>query len=260
MWVDSHCHLFASTEAPELLLRRAAAAEVDWLMCPGIDLETSLQAHMLAAAHSDRVIWAAGLHPHDATRWAEEGARLTSLIAKADAIGECGLDYYRDLSPRSVQRDVFREQLRLAIELEKPIIVHTRDSFRDVFEDVAAAGHGEKVVLHSWTGGPKWTKRFSELGVTFSFAGMVTYPTADTVRRAVAAVAPDRCMVETDTPYLAPVPHRGKPNEPSFVVQIARRVADERGVSLDRVARETAANFHLLFPRARSASDDDVIA
>lgn len=239
MWVDSHCHLFASDDDPEELLDRATSAGIDWLMCPGIDLETSLQAHRLSISYRSRVLWAAGLHPHDATRWADEGARLTALIAEADAIGECGLDYYRDLSPRSVQRDVFREQLRLASELDKPIIVHCRDAFADVYEDVESAARGEKVILHSWTGGPRWTKRFAALGVTFSFAGMVTYPTADTVRRAVAVAPPERCMVETDTPYLPPQAHRDQPNEPSFVPFVGVQLAEVWGIELEEVARLT---------------------
>ena len=247
MWVDSHCHLFASADAPDALLVRARVAGVDWLMCPGIDLETSLQAHRIATAHPGRIRWAAGLHPHDATRWAEEGARLTALIARADAVGECGLDYYRDLSPRAVQREVFAEQLRLAIELDKPIIVHTRDSFRDVYEHLAAAGHGEKVVLHSWTGGPKWTKRFAELGVTFSFAGMVTYPTADTVRRAVAVTPPERCMVETDTPYLPPQQHRDLPNEPAYVPLVGEQLAKVWGMPVADVAAATRATAARVF-------------
>ena len=241
MWVDSHCHLFAAEEPPETLLARAAAAGVDWLMCPGIDLETSLEAHRISVSHRDRVLWAAGLHPHDATRWEDEGGRLTSLIIKADAIGECGLDYYRDLSPRPVQRAVFREQLRLAAELNKPIIVHCRDAFTDVYEDVAGAALGERVILHSWTGGPKWTKRFAELGVTFSFAGMVTYPTGDTVRRAVAVAPQERCMVETDTPYLPPQAHRTEANEPAYVPFVGEQLAEVWGCDIAEVARLTTA-------------------
>lgn len=249
MWVDSHCHLFASEDPATALLERAAAAGVDWLMCPGIDLETSLRAHSLSVTNRDRVLWAAGLHPHDAIRWADEGGRLTSLIATADAIGECGLDYYRDLSPRPVQREVFREQLRLAGDLKKPIIVHCRDAFTDVYEDVAGAGLGERVVLHSWTGGPKWTRRFDELGVTFSFAGMITYPTGDTVRRAAAVVPPERCMVETDTPYLPPQAHRREANEPAFVPLVGEQLAEVWGTAVDEVARLTAATATRVFGR-----------
>lgn len=249
MWVDSHCHLFASEDTPDDLLGRAADAGVDWLMCPGVDLETSLQAHRISAANHDRVLWAAGLHPHDAVRWVDEGGMLTSLIAMADAIGECGLDYYRDLSPRPVQREVFREQLRLAGDLGKPIIVHCRDAFADVYEDIASADHGERVILHSWTGGPKWTKRFNELGVTFSFAGMITYPTGDTVRRAVLVAPPERCMIETDTPYLAPQAHRQEANEPSFVPLVGEQLAEIWGISVEQVARLTSETASRVYGR-----------
>lgn len=239
MWVDSHCHLWASDEDDRVLLDRALTAGVDWLMCPGTDLESSLESRRISLADRNRVLWAAGLHPHDAIRWTDEGARITALIAEADAVGECGLDYYRDLSPRSVQREVFDEQMNLAVSLGKPIIVHCRDAFADVHEYVERAGLGEKVILHSWTGGPKWTKRFAALGVTFSFAGMVTYPTADTVRRAVAVAPPDRCMIETDTPYLPPQAHRTEPNEPGFVPFVGAQLAEVWGIELDEVARLT---------------------
>ncbi|MEA2002361.1 MAG: TatD family hydrolase [Actinomycetota bacterium] len=246
-WVDSHCHLFASEDDPTDLLDRALAAGVDWVMCPGIDLETSLEARRIAVDHPTRVMWAAGLHPHDAIRWSEQEGRLTALIAEADAIGECGLDYYRDLSPRSVQRNVFRRQLELAGGLDKPIIVHCRDAFADVYEDVEQAALGERVILHSWTGGPKWTKRFSTLDVTFSFAGMVTYPTADTVRRAVSVAPPERSMVETDTPYLPPQTHRQEPNEPAFVPITGAAVAEIWGLDIAEVARLTSATARRVF-------------
>jgi TatD DNase family protein len=246
-WVDSHCHLFGSDDSAETLLARAEQAGVDWVMCPGIDLETSLEARRIALAHSDRVIWAAGLHPHDASSWLDQQGRLVALIAEADAIGECGLDYYRDLSPRSVQRQVFRNHLELAAELAKPIIVHCRDAFTDVYEDLEEAALGERAVLHSWTGGPKWTKRFETLGVTFSFAGMVTYPTADTVRRAVAVAPPERCMVETDTPYLPPQAHREAANEPAFVPFTGAAVAEVWGMGLEEAAAVTSATARRVF-------------
>ena len=246
-WVDSHCHLFAADDSPEALLSRAHEAGVAWVMCPGIDLETSLQARRISLDHPDTVMWAAGLHPHDAVRWSDEEARLTALIVEADAIGECGLDYYRDLSPRPLQREVFRRHLQLAGELNKPIIVHCRDAFADVYDDVSAADLGDRVVLHSWTGGPKWTKRFDALGVTFSFAGMVTYPTAETVRLAVAAAPPHRSMVETDTPYLSPQAHLGSANEPAFVPITGAQVAEIWGVDLAETARLTSATAQRVF-------------
>lgn len=244
-WVDSHCHLFGSNEAPEALLERAT--QVDWVMCPGIDLETSLEARRIAVAHPQRVLWAAGLHPHNASSWTDQEGRLTALIAEADAIGECGLDYYRDLSPRPVQREVFRAHLQLAAQLDKPIVVHCRDAFTDVFQELENAALGERAILHSWTGGPKWTKRFETLGVTFSFAGMVTYPTGDTVRRAVAVAPPERCMVETDTPYLPPQAHRNEPNEPSFVELTGAAVAEVWGMGLSEAAAVTSATARRVF-------------
>ncbi len=230
-----------------MLLDRAHRAGVDWLMCPGIDLETSLEARRISLGNRETVLWAAGLHPHDATSWANQEARLTALIADADAIGECGLDYYRDLSPRPAQREVFRRQLQLAADLGKPIIVHCRDAFTHVYEDVEAAALGESVILHSWTGGPKWTKRFAELGVTFSYAGMVTYPTADTVRYAVAVTPPERTMVETDTPYLSPQVHRSEDNEPSFVPITGAAVAEIWGIDVAEAARLTSATARRVF-------------
>lgn len=246
-WVDSHCHLFAAEDDPDAVLDRAAAAGVAWLMCPGIDLETSLRSRLLARSNPQRVIWAAGLHPHDATAWGDQGARLAALMSEAGAIGECGLDYYRDLSPRPVQREVFQAQLELAGTLSRPIIIHCRDAFADIYEDLAAAQLGEKAILHSWTGGPKWTKRFRELGVTFSYAGMVTYPTADTLRRAVAVTPPERCMVETDTPYLPPQAYRDQANEPAFVSATGAMLAEIWGIGVDEVASLTAATAHRVF-------------
>lgn len=248
-WVDSHCHLFASEDNPSDLLERAQAAGVDWVMCPGIDLETSLEARRIAGNDPKRVLWAAGLHPHDATRWGDEEGRLSALIAEADAIGECGLDYYRDLSPRATQRAVFGHQLELAGALGKPIVIHCRDAFADVYEDLEQAALGERAILHSWSGGPKWTKRFAALGVTFSFAGMITYPTADTVRRAVAAAPPERCMVETDTPYLPPQSHRDMPNEPSFVPITGAALAQVWGIDLSEAASLTSATARRVFGR-----------
>jgi len=252
MWVDSHCHLWGSDDSPDALLERAAAAGVDWLMCPGTDLESSLESHRISIANRDRVLWAAGLHPHDAVRWEDEGSRLTTLIAKADAIGECGLDYYRDHSPRPVQRAVFQEQIRLAGELGLPIIVHCRDAFADVYEDLAAADLGEKAILHSWTGGPKWTKRFNALGVTFSFAGMVTYPTAETVRLAVKVAPRERCMIETDTPYLPPQAHRDEANEPAFVPYVGEQLAEVWEIEPEEVAQLTAATAARVYGRIDS--------
>ena len=130
-WVDSHCHVFM-LDNPLAAVDRAVDNGIEWMLVPGVDLETSLQARRIARSRPDRVLWAAGLHPHDAQRWDEERSRIAALASEAAAIGEIGLDYYRNLSPRDVQRTAFRDQVQLAGELNKPVIVHTRDSFSDI--------------------------------------------------------------------------------------------------------------------------------
>lgn len=246
-WVDSHCHLFMAEEPAKVLLERAAAAGVDWLLVPGIDLETSLQARALAEQYPDRVLWSTGLHPHDAVRWADEAGRISALAVDAAAIGEVGLDFYRNLSPREPQLEAFRAQLRLGVDLGKPVIVHCRDAFKEIHAELETADLGERAVLHCWTGGPKWTKRFAELGVTFSFAGPVTYETGDTVRRGAAVAPPERTMIETDTPYLTPPPNRRQPNEPANVVRVGEALAEVWGRDVGDVAEMTTATTTRVF-------------
>jgi TatD DNase family protein len=232
-----------------VLLERAAAAGVGWLVCPGTDADGSEEARRLAETHPGTVLWAAGLHPHDASRWPDERDRIADLAAEADAVGEVGLDFYRNLSPREPQLGAFRDQVDLAGRLDKPIVVHTRDSFAEVYEIIEEAAAGDRTVLHCWTGGPRWTRRFRELGVTFSFAGPITFPGGDTVRRAAAEVPPERTMVETDTPYLTPPPDRWAPNEPANVVAVGTALAEVWGVDADEVARLTAATAARVFRR-----------
>lgn len=245
-WVDTHCHLHMSERGPGELLDDAAAVGVDWLVCPGTDAASSRQALLIAEEFPDRVIAAAGLHPHDATRWSEERAEIEQLAATAGAIGECGLDYYRNLSPAEEQRQAFRDQLQLAVDLAKPIIVHCRDAFSDVYDDIDASGH-DRVVLHCWTGGPKWTKRFAGLGVTFSFAGPITFQGGDTVRLAAAAAPHERVMVETDTPFLTPPPDRSAANEPANVVRVGEALAQVWELPADEVAAMTSAEADRVF-------------
>jgi len=249
-WVDSHCHVFM-LEDPLGAVDRAIENGIDWMLVPGVDLETSLQARQIAANRPDRVLWAAGLHPHDAQLWNEERSRITALALEAAAIGEVGLDYYRNLSPQDAQRTAFRDQVQLAADLDKPVIVHTRDSFSDVYETLSEADLGEKAVLHCWTGGPRWTKRFRALGATFSFAGPVTYTTGDTVRRGAAEAPPEQTLVETDSPYLAPEPFRGEPNRPELTRYNGAMLAELWGMPEDDVARMSAENAARVFGSPR---------
>ncbi|HSM01331.1 MAG TPA: TatD family hydrolase [Acidimicrobiia bacterium] len=247
MWVDTHCHLQLSDEEAGPLLERAHAAGVAWVVAPGTDLRTSRASRVLARAHPATVVPTAGIHPHEAARWDEEGDAIIELAADAAAIGECGLDYYRDLSPRGVQRTVFRHQVELAVDLDKPVVVHCRDAFADVHTILEETGAGPRAILHCWTGGPRWTRRFDELGVTFSFAGPITFDTGETVRLAAAEAPPERTMVETDTPYLTPPPHRRAPNEPANVVRVGEALAVVWGVPIEEAARMTTAAAERVF-------------
>ncbi|NIS31350.1 MAG: TatD family hydrolase, partial [Actinobacteria bacterium] len=215
----------------------------------GVDLESSLQAHRLATDHPGRILWSAGLHPHDASRWPEQESRLVALAADADAIGECGLDFYRNLSPREDQLTAFRAQLDLAAGLGKPAIIHCRDAFAEMYDVLEEVQLGEQAVLHCWTGGPKWTRRYRDLGVVFSFAGPVTFATGDTVRRGAAEAPPDRTLVETDTPYLTPPPDRRAANEPANVVKVGEALAGVWGIALEEVAAATTALADRVFGR-----------
>ncbi len=194
-----------------------------------------------------RVLATSGLHPHDAESWPEQGEGIARLAGAAAAIGETGLDFYRNLAPREDQIIAFREQIALAASLSKPIIVHCRDAFAEVFEIIDQTGIGPQSVLHCWTGGPKWTKRFLTLGVMFSFAGPVAFETGDTVRLGAAEVPPGRAMVETDTPYLAPPPHRGERNEPAWVALVGAALAEVWGMDVDKVSSITSDNATRVF-------------
>jgi TatD DNase family protein len=244
-WVDTHCHLQLDDRPPEQLLE--AAATVDWIVAPGVDLDSSQASFALAARFPAKVLPTTGLHPHDADKWPAQEEAIAGLAPGAAAIGETGLDYYRNLSPRAAQRQSFLAQIELATALDKPLIVHCRDAFADVLEMISASGLGSRVVLHCWTGGPRWTRRFIETGATFSFAGPVAFETGDTVRLGAAIVPPDRVMVETDTPYLAPPPHRQEPNQPAWVPLVGAALARVWSLPLEEVERLTTARARAVF-------------
>jgi TatD DNase family protein len=245
-WVDSHGHLQLSEEAPAALVARFRAAGVEWMVNPGTDLASSRQSFALAAEFPGVVFPTAGLHPHDASHWPEEADGIATLAVDALAIGECGLDFYRNLSAPEDQVVALRDQLRLAADLNKPVVIHCRDAFAAVHELLEATGSGPRTVLHCWTGGPRWTRRFVDLGVTFSFAGPLAFPTGDTVRRGAAVAPPGRTMVETDTPYLNPI-DKSAPNEPANVVRVGEVLAAVWGLPVAEVAALTTATAWRVF-------------
>lgn len=244
-WVDTHCHLQLDDRPAEELIERAP--EVDWMLVPGIDAASSRAAGELSGRHAGRLEWSAGLHPHHASRWRAEAEELVDLAGQAAAVGEAGLDYYRNLAPADEQRECFRAQLELAVALDKPIIVHCRDAFADIHRLLEDTATGPRAVLHCWTGGRRWTRRFLDLGVVFSFAGPLAFETGETIRLSAQLVSPQRAMVETDTPYLAPPPHRGEPNEPAWVAHTGRILAEVWGLDPEETARMTAETARRVF-------------
>lgn len=246
-WVDTHCHLQLDGRPPAELLDRAA--DVDWIVAPGVDATSSEASVALSRQFPGRVLPTAGVHPHEADSWHEQRPVIEKLAPRVCALGETGLDFYRDLSPRSAQETALRGHIEIAIGLGKPVIVHCRDAFSDVYRVIEDTGAGSSVVLHCWTGGTRWTKRFLDLGVTFSYAGPLAFETGETVRLGAALVPPDRALVETDTPYLAPPPHRGERNEPAWVVHVGKALADVWDTDVSEVERVTTSNASRVFGR-----------
>lgn len=244
-WVDTHCHLQLDGRPPLELLERAV--DVDWVVVPGVDAASSRSALELAEQRPGAIFASAGLHPHDAKEWRSQANEIESLATRAVAIGETGLDFYRNLSPPDIQRESFRAQLQLALSLRKPVIVHCRDAFADVYDLLAETAVEGLAVLHCWTGGRRWTRRFLDLGVTFSYAGPVAFETGQTVREGAAVVPPDRAMVETDTPFLSPPPHRSEPNEPARVALVGAALAAVWGLPVMDVAKLTTARATQVF-------------
>lgn len=257
--IDSHCHL-QSLDADERERALDAARErgVRGFLVPAIRLSEAEEILALCHRHAD--VWCAlGVHPHDADSWQEgDAGRLRGLLAdpKAVAVGECGLDFHYDRSPREVQERVLREHWRLALELDLPAVVHNRDSNAAMLSVVAEEEFdGLEADFHSFAGGVEMGRELIGRGFYLGFTGMITFPRADNVRAVIAELPPERELVETDTPYLAPVPYRGQANRPAYVVEIARRLAEERGEGYDAVCRRTGENFFRLFRKAASDSE-----
>lgn len=250
--VDSHAHLDNHQFDADLeeVLQRADQAGIKQILTIGCDLQSSAKSAELAASYAS-LSAAVGIHPHDAPQATREGlAQLESLLKqpKVVAVGEIGLDFYRDRAPRDLQRQAFRHQIQLARQVQKPLIVHDRDAHDEVLkilreEDAQDCGG----VLHCFSGDLKMARACLDLGFYLSFTGNITYPANEALRQVVASIPVDRMLVETDCPYLSPLPHRGKRNEPAFVRLTAEKLAEIKGLTLADVARVTNRNAFDLF-------------
>jgi TatD DNase family protein len=268
-WVDSHCHVQDEAD-PWPALARAAAAGVTLVVCVGTEVASSRRALELAGSVVGRkgasagplpaVLATAGLHPHEAGRRGAEGvegiARLVTdeqgpaapRAAGGDtgaasfvAIGECGLDYHYDHSPREDQRAAFAAQAELALHQRLPLVIHSREAWDDTLAILCETGVPPVTVFHCFTGGPEEARRCLDLGAYLSFAGIVTFKNAASVRAAAAVCPLDRLLLETDSPLLTPVPHRGRPNEPALLPLVGLAVAEARGEAARVVADTTSS-------------------
>ncbi len=242
LWFDNHCHL--GTDADEVVAR-ALAGGVVGMVTVGCDLADSRAAVATALAH--RAVWAtAGVHPHEASAGV---AGLADLLTepKVVAVGETGLDFHYDHSPRSTQRDVFAAQIGLANSYDLPLVIHTREAWEETFTLLDEEGVPDRTVFHCFTGGPHEAQESLARGALLSFSGIVTFRTADDLRAAVAVCPLDKLMVETDSPYLTPVPHRGKPNEPVLVALVGAAVAEAMSCTVEEVAEATTNNARAFY-------------
>jgi TatD DNase family protein len=250
---DSHCHLYMVEDAARAL-ERARAAGVTRFLVPGTTLADSAAAVALAQSHAG-IVAAVGVHPHEAKDFdpAKDGAALEELARKPGvaAIGEVGLDFHYDHSPREKQIEVLEWMLDLGCRLGLPVLLHNRQSGEEMLSLLSRAGRRERPgVFHSFTEDAAYGKRALDLGYLVSFSGMITFKAAENIRSAAAGLPLDAMLVETDAPFLAPVPHRGKPCEPAFVALTAQKLAEVKGVDFDTVAAATTANFERLFVRS----------
>jgi TatD DNase family protein len=255
---DTHCHLVLPELADDLpdVLRRARDAGVEMVVVPGVDVATSRRAVELAD-NWPGVFAAIGVHPHYAGSWSSQAlAELEALVRspRVVAIGEIGLDYYRNLSSADAQRTAFRAQLDLAGEARHPVILHSREALPDVFAELEAwlarmpGSNGRAPgVLHAFAGDARDAQRAVERGFLLGVAGPITYPRADRLRRVIAGVPLSSLVVETDAPYLPPVPHRGTRNEPAFVALVARSLAELLSLEPSRLSEATSGNAARLF-------------
>lgn len=255
MLIDSHVNLHAPQfdEDRDAVIDRARAAGVQMMVEISDKLSTFEVTHGLAMAHPD--IWCTvGAHPHEAKdHMAMTAADLVALAERPRVvgIGECGLDFHYDLSPREVQATVFREHIKAARETGLPLVVHTREA-----DDVMAAVLTEeyargpfKFLMHCYTSGPELAETAAKLGAYFSVSGIATFKAAENVREVIRAMPADRIIVETDCPYLAPVPHRGRRNEPAYIGHVLEKLAEIRGWSAEEADRRTTDAFFNLFDR-----------
>ncbi len=251
MFIDSHAHIQISQfeRDQEAVLKRAHNATVSTILVIGFDLETSLGAVELAEKHKN-LYATVGMHPHDAKKLTPDVLKTFRELVnhpKVVALGEIGLDYYRNLSPPDMQKEAFEAQLDLAEEMKMPIIIHNRDAYMDILPILEKRSGRIQGVLHCFTGDVELMHKSVEIGFHIGIGGIVTYPNAKDMQAVAKEVPLERLLIETDCPWLAPQSWRGKRNEPAYVLAVAKKIAELRETSIDAIGEITTQNFDRLF-------------
>lgn len=251
MFIDSHAHIQLSQFDADraAVIQRCSSSNVTTILVIGFNLESSLGAVALADQYT-QIYATVGLHPHDATDLTSDVLKtFRDLLChpKVVALGEIGLDYYRNLSPKEIQKDSFEKQLDLAEDSEIPIIIHNRDAYMDILPILEARKGKVKGVLHCFTGDVEMMHRCLDLGFYIGLGGIVTYPTARDVHQVAKEVPIDRLLIETDCPWLTPQFRRGKRNEPAYVTEVASKIAEFRNTLVELIGDITSKNFYDLF-------------
>lgn len=259
MYIDSHCHLDKLDLAPydgqfDTLLDAAFAQDISRILCVAIELDSFEAMYQLIADHP-RVSASLGVHPlhiESAVDIPEVQALMAQAASyeKVVALGETGLDYYYQTDTKEWQQQSFIHHMQAASQLELPVIVHTRNAREDTLELIRQHCGNQGGVLHCFTESKEMALKAIDMGFYISFSGIITFKNAAELREVVQVVPLEKILIETDAPYLAPVPYRGKKNEPKYVVEVAKCIADLRGIALEQVAETTSANFYNLFSKA----------
>ncbi len=262
MWIDTHCHLTHARHeegtTPESLINGALENGVDGMLTISCQISGDFKAQQ-ALAHTHENVWCSiGTHPHDSGKPEEKAITLAQIVETASAdpkiigIGESGLDYYYEYSPREDQQESFRKHIRACLETDLPLIVHTRDAEEDTIAIMKEEGdHGRlRGVMHCFSGSPWLAEEALKLGFYLSFSGIVTFNKAQELQEIARNAPLDRILVETDAPFLAPVPYRGKPNKPAYVAQTGAFLAGLKDMKVEDLAAATTKNFYTLFNKA----------
>lgn len=252
-YFDSHAHinLHHYDNDRKEVIEKIFASGVEKIVIPGVDMETITSAIALAEEYPDKIYTGIGYHPTDSIKWDDTIYEKMKELAKKPcvvAVGEIGLDYYWDTAPKDVQHDIFKQQIELAHELDLPVIIHTRDSHIDTLK-MLKENNADKTggIFHCFSGDVNFAKDCVDFGFYLSFAGNITFKNAQNLRDAAKETPLDKILIETDSPYLTPMPDRGKRNDPSYVRFVAKQIADVKNISVEEVAEQTYQNAMNIF-------------